>query len=170
MESKYDKAERIGREYTKKLCEQYGWECSFITKNKFSSYDGIVKLGGKTCMMEIKVRYKEWPDYVLEDLKLTEMEDALTRCEDTIDKVLYFNWINDDICYIFDLGDVVDGKLIRNTKQPIREEDKRIDKAFNKHTVESREIKEPKLVYYLIPKGTARYDKQADGTYKKSIG
>jgi len=167
MENKYQKCEKIGRKYTKKLCEQYNWEYSFVDDNNFSVYDSFVKAGGKNCMVEIKVRKKEWPDYILEDLKLRELEDAVKKTSEKIDKVLYFVWISDKICYVFNLGDVVDGKLIRNENLPLKDEDKRIDKNFNAHTVESTEHKIPKWVYYLLPNDAIKYEKQTYGLYKK---
>lgn len=168
MENGYKKSEKIGRKYTKILCEQYKWEYSFVDDNEYSVYDAFISAGGKNCMVEIKVRKKEWPDYVLEDLKLREIEEVLKSRKEKVDKVLYVNWIGDKICYIFNLGEVKDGCLLRNEELPLREEDKRIDKNFNAHTVESTEIKVPKWMYYLPPNKAIKYVKQFDNTYKKS--
>ena len=167
MENRYKKCEKIGRKYTRNLCEQYKWGYSSVDDNDFSAYDSFIEAGGMNCMAEIKVRKKEWPDYVLEDLKLKEIEEALSHSTEKIDKVLYVNWIGDRTCYIFNLGEVVDGKLIRNKDLPLSENDKRIDKSFNAHTVESTEIKIPKWMYYLPPDKAVKYVKQTDGTYKK---
>ena len=106
---------------------------------------------------------------ILEDLKLTEIERVISEGRVNADKVLYINWISDKICYIFDLGDIVDGRLIRNASIPIDEASKRLDedKPFNAHTVESTSRKIPKWVYYLEPRHGVKYEKQDDGTYKK---
>ena len=145
--------EILGRELTKKLCEQRGWEFQ-DGENLDSVYDCFITENGLRCMGEIKVRDAKFlrkPTMFLEVKKYRGLV-AAARNEST-DKIFYINWFG-NVCLIFNITE----KLIKDTPIELS--------LSNKVTAKSRDVKDK--VYkemYPLPKWKA--ERYILGNYDK---
>lgn len=150
-------SEILGRELTKKLCEEHNWLFTEAAGDS-THYDCFIEASGINTIGEIKVRkekYKYKSELYLEVKKYHNLKSASKHFG--TGKILYINWILND-CFVFNVTD----ELIRKS---------RIEWVLaNRVTASSREDKIYKPMYCL-PKTEAKifHIKDFDDFYKKVV-
>lgn len=139
-------SEILGRELTRKLCEQNGWDF-YESVGEYTHYDCFIDIGDIHCIGEIKVRnvkFASKPTLHFEVKKYNELQDASDF--EATDGILYINWLGNE-CYVFEITD----ELIENTEKGVS--------LSNKTTARSRlyEDKIEKEMYFLDKRKAKKY-------------
>ena len=138
--------EILGRELTKKLCEENNWGF-FNTNNTSYPYDCFIDIGNEHCMGEIKVRDVKFKKKTTLHFEVKKYKKLKAECErKKADKLFYINWLGDE-CFIFNITDDLISKCERGIS------------FSNKVTAESRDIenKVDKEMYFLPKIFAKRY-------------